>query len=40
MLTSIEDGEHRVHLETGVRNQDGAETAPGTAIVVLPPRGG
>lgn len=32
----LEDGEHRVFLEIGVINQDGKETAPGTAVVVLP----
>jgi acyl dehydratase len=37
---TFEEGEYRVHLETGVRNQLGQETAPGTAIVVLPSRSG
>lgn len=34
-----EEGEHLIHLETNVVNQDGAGTAPGHAIVVVPSRG-
>ena len=34
----VEDGEHRVYLDIDVRNQNGDETSPGTAIVVLPSR--
>lgn len=34
------DGEHRVHLDVNVINQDGKRTAPGQAVVVLPSRGG
>lgn len=37
---SIEDGEHLVTLDINVINQDGAATAPGTAVVVLPSREG
>ena len=37
---SVEDGEHLVTLDINVMNQDGAATAPGTAVVVLPSRGG
>ncbi len=29
-----------VHLEIGLRNQDGVESTPGAASVVLPLRGG
>ena len=36
---AVEDGEHRVTLDINVINQDGAETAPGAAVVVLPSRG-
>lgn len=35
----VEDGEHRVHLDMNVVNQDGQPTCPGHAIVVLPSRG-
>ena len=34
----VEEGEHRVYLDIDVRNQNGDETSPGTAIVVLPSR--
>ena len=37
---TVEDGEHLVTLDINVMNQDGAATAPGTAVVVLPSRGG
>ena len=37
---SVEDGEHLVTLDINVINQDGAATAPGTAVVVLPSREG
>ena len=37
---SVEDGEHLVTLDINVVNQDGAATAPGTAVVVLPAREG
>jgi acyl dehydratase len=37
---SVEDGEHLVTLDINVVNQDGAATAPGTAVVVLPSREG
>ena len=37
---TVEDGEHRVTLDINVINQDGAATAPGTAVVVLPSREG
>ena len=37
---TVEDGEHLVTLDINVINQDGAATAPGTAVVVLPSRGG
>ena len=36
---STADREHLVTLEINVVNQDGAATAPGTAVVVLPSRG-
>ena len=36
---STADGEHLVTLDINVINQDGAATAPGTAVVVLPSRG-
>jgi acyl dehydratase len=36
----VQDGEHRVHLDVNVLNQDGAATCPGHAIVVLPSRAG
>jgi acyl dehydratase len=35
---TVEEDEHRVHLELNVRNQDGKDTCPGHAIVVLPSR--
>ena len=35
----VEDGEHRIYLEVDVRNQDGASTSPGRAVVVVPSRG-
>ena len=35
---SVQEGLHRVHLETNVVNQDGLATCPGHAIVVLPSR--
>jgi acyl dehydratase len=35
----VEDGEHLVHLEVNVLNQDGVAGAPGRAVVVLPSRG-
>lgn len=35
---SVENGEHQVALEVGVKNQKGEETAPGRAIIVLPSR--
>ena len=35
----VEDGENRVYLDINVANQDGATTAPGHAIVVLPNKG-
>ncbi|MCZ6619376.1 MAG: hypothetical protein O7E57_14735 [Gammaproteobacteria bacterium] len=34
----VEDGEQRVYLEVNVKNQTGADTCPGHAIVVLPTR--
>jgi len=34
----VEDGERRVYLDLNVRNQTGADTCPGHAIVVLPGR--
>ena len=37
---TVEDGEHLVRLDINVINQDGAATAPGTAVVVLPSREG
>lgn len=37
---STEAGEHLVTLQIDVINQEGAATAPGTAVVVLPSRGG
>ena len=36
----VENGEHLVHLDIDVVNQDGQGTTPGHAIVVLPSRGG
>ena len=36
---AVEDGEHLVHLDVNVLNQDGVAGAPGHAIVVLPSRG-
>ncbi len=36
---TVEGDEHLVRLETNVMNQDGAGTAPGHAVVVLPSRG-
>ena len=36
---TVEDGEHLVRLEINVINQEGAATAPGTAVVALPSRG-
>lgn len=36
----VADGEHRVHLDVNVVNQEGEAGAPGTAIVVLPSREG
>ena len=36
----VEAGEHLVRLDINVINQDGAATAPGTAVVVLPSREG
>ncbi|MCB1740084.1 MAG: hypothetical protein KDK91_06930 [Gammaproteobacteria bacterium] len=36
----VEDGENRVYLDINVVNQDGASTAPGKAIVVLPGKAG
>lgn len=36
---AVEDGEHLVHLDVNVVNQDGVAGAPGHAIVVLPSRG-
>lgn len=35
----VVNGEHLVHLDVNVVNQDGKKTAPGRAIVVLPSRG-
>ena len=32
----VEDGENRVYLDVNVRNQDGQDTCPGHAVVVLP----
>lgn len=32
----LEDGENRVYLDLNVKNQDGQDTCPGHAIVVLP----
>jgi acyl dehydratase len=32
----VEDGENRVYLDVNVKNQDGQDTCPGHAIVVLP----
>ena len=37
---SVENGECLVAIETDVVNQDGAGTAPGRAVVVLPSRDG
>lgn len=37
---SAENGEHVVRLDVGVKNQDGAQTSPGIAVVALPSRGG
>ena len=34
----VEDGENRVYLDVNVKNQDGQDTCPGHAIVVLPNR--
>lgn len=34
----VEQGEHLVELDVGIRNQDGKETAPGKAVVALPSR--
>lgn len=34
----VVDGEHLVHLDINVLNQDGTATAPGTSVVVLPSR--
>ena len=36
---TVEGDDHLVRLETNVMNQDGAGTAPGHAVVVLPSRG-
>ncbi|MCK9496190.1 MAG: hypothetical protein M0R75_11935 [Dehalococcoidia bacterium] len=35
----VEDGEHRVYLDTNVVNQQDEATCPGHAVVVLPSRG-
>jgi acyl dehydratase len=35
---TVEHDEYRVHLELNVKNQDGRDTCPGHAIVVLPSR--
>ncbi len=32
----VEDGENRVYLDVNVKNQDGQDTCPGHAVVVLP----
>ncbi len=37
---TVEDGEHLVRFDINVINQEGAATAPGTAVVVLPSREG
>jgi acyl dehydratase len=34
----IAEGEHRIHLDIDVRNQNDESTSPGKAIVVLPSR--
>jgi acyl dehydratase len=34
----VEDGENRVYLDVNVTNQDGQDTCPGHAIVLLPTR--
>lgn len=34
--TKVQDGQHLVVLDVGVRNQDGVDLSPGTAIVALP----
>lgn len=38
--TEIRGGYGLAQLEVGIRNQDGLESTPGTAVVVLPRRGG
>ena len=35
---AITEGEHCVHLDIDVRNQDGESTSPGKATVILPSR--
>ena len=36
---TVADGEHRVHLDVNVLNDQGDATCPGRAVVVLPARG-
>lgn len=36
--TEVEEGENRVYLDLNVVNQDGGNTCPGKAVVVLPNR--